>query len=248
MQTETILKELGLGDKEVAVFLALLEMGPSPVRSLAVRAGVNRGTTYDILKKLINDGLVSFFDKTNHQYFAAEPPEKLLTLINGKKLELDDLGRKVEANLPELKLRFERRGGKPVMKMFEGRKGIKTILEDILSSVANQNEKQYYVFSSATVRKNVYQAMPDFSDKRIKKEIKVKTISFGEGGQLVGLDERKWLKTDQKDIAPTYEIIYAGKVAHISLDDSENPVGMVIQDRAIYETQKMIFEFNWNKL
>ena len=46
----------------------------------------------------------------------------------------------------------------------------------------------------------------------------------------------------------TYEIIYAGKVAHISLDDSQNPVGVVIENDPIYETQKMIFEFNWSKL
>src|SRR4029077_6577186 len=108
----------------------------------------------------------------------------------------------------------------------------------------------YYLYSSATAkeRKNVYEAMPDFSKKRIAKKISVKIISLGEGGQLAGLDERKQMPTQGKDIKSTHEIIYAGKVAHLGLDDKENPVGVVIQNEAVYETQKLIFEFNWSKL
>ena len=90
--------------------------------------------------------------------------------------------------------------------------------------------------------------MPDFSKKRINKKISVKIISMGEGGQLAGLDERKQMPIDGKEVKSTHEIIYAGKVAHISLDDKENPVGVLIQNEAIYQTQKKIFEFNWNKL
>ena len=75
----------------------------------------------------------------------------------------------------------------------------------------------------------------------------VKTISLGAGGQVVGLDERKWLK-GPKDLKATYEIIYGGKIAHISLDFAANPVGIVIENPEIYKTQKLIFEFNWKNL
>jgi hypothetical protein len=46
----------------------------------------------------------------------------------------------------------------------------------------------------------------------------------------------------------TYEIIYAGKVAHISLDNTSSPVGVVIQNPEIYVTQKVIFESLWAKI
>jgi hypothetical protein len=119
-------------------------------------------------------------------------------------------------------------------------------LEDVLQS----GENEYYLYSSSTAedRKSIYSDMPDFSKKRIKKDIKVKIISLGEGGQLAGLDERKQMPTEGKEIKSTHEIIYAGKVAYISLDDKENPVGVVIQNQAVYETQKLLFEFNWSKL
>ena len=55
----TIFKKLGLSDKETAVYLSLLEHGAVSVRELARAANLNRGTTYDILKKLQAEGLVS---------------------------------------------------------------------------------------------------------------------------------------------------------------------------------------------
>jgi hypothetical protein len=90
--------------------------------------------------------------------------------------------------------------------------------------------------------------MPDFSKKRMARKVSVKTIALDEGGQLVGLDERKWLPVKRKNLKATYELIYNGKVAHISLDSAENPIGVVIENEAIYETQKLVFEYLWNKL
>jgi hypothetical protein len=120
----------------------------------------------------------------------------------------------------------------------------------VLEEVGKADDKSYYLYSSATAehRKNVYGAMPDFSKKRISKKISVKIISLGEGGQLAGLDERKWMPIGRQNLKATHEIIYAGKVAHISIDSNDNPVGVVIQNQEIYETQKLIFEYNWNQL
>ncbi len=248
MNTENLLKEYGLSDKEIAVYLALIKFGPSSVRTLAQESKVNRGTTYDILKNLINQGLINYYNKQSHQYFAAEPPEKLVSALEQKQRDLETVKKKIQKNLPELQLDFGLQGGKPVMKLYEGQRGINQILEDVLETLSRSDDRTYYVYSSISVRKNVYQSMPDFSDRRVKKKISVKTIALGPGGQLVGLDERKWMDVKGKKLAPTYELIYSGKVVHISLDNSDNPIGVVIENSAIYQTQKMIFEFNWNAL
>ncbi|MBI2355787.1 MAG: TrmB family transcriptional regulator [Candidatus Doudnabacteria bacterium] len=248
MQTEALLKEIGLSDKEIAVYLSLIELGPSPVRNVATHARINRGTTYDALKKLLEEGLVNYLDKSTHQYFVASQPEKIINLIKQKQDQLESLKQSAQDGLAELKLMFEKRGGKPVARFYEGPEGIRMILEDVLQTLEKSDDKIYYAYSSAGIRKNVYEAMPDFSKRRIKQEISVKTISLSEGGHLVGLDERKWMPTSKKDLKATYELIYGGKVAHISMDNSDNPVGIIISNLEIYETQKMIFEFNWSKL
>ena len=262
MDIQVILKNFGLSEKEIAVYLALIELGPSSVREISAKSKVNRGTTYDILKSLISSGIVSYYNKESKQYFMAEAPEKLLSALDQKKDDLDEVRASITENLPLIRTLFEKQGGKPVVKFYEGSKGVRQIFEDVLDEVSSATDKTYYLYSSATAehRKNVYGSMPDFSEKRVKKGIKVKIISLGEGGQLAGLDERKQMRFSSplplgegrgegfKGLGANHEIIYAGKVAHISLDQSGEPVGVVIQNEEIYNMQKMIFEFNWVKL
>src|ERR1700722_8623776 len=204
MEIQVILKNFGLSEKEISVYLALIELGPSSVRDISAKSKVNRGTSYDILKSLISLGIVSYYNKESKQYFIAEPPEKLLSAIDQKKENLDEVRGHIEESLPLIKTLFEKQGGKPSVKLYEGSKGIQQILEDVLSS----GEQEYYLYSASTAadRKNVYEAMPDFSKKRIAKNIKVKIISLGEGGRLAGLDERKQMPTQDKDIKSTHEI------------------------------------------
>ena len=248
MDITHLLKKLDLSEKGIAVYIALLQLGSSPVKDISREAKVNRGTAYDVLKELIGKGLVSHYSTKTHQHFIAEPLEKLSDLIDEKEQGLKEIKKQIQENLPELKSLYEIKRGRPQVKLYEGKRGIRTILEDVLNSLEKARQKVYYVYSSSSVRKNVYEAMPEFSQKRIKKDIKVKTIALGKGGQLFGLDERKWMQLSGEELKPVYEIIYAGKVAHISLDNTANPVGVVIEDKEIYETQKIIFNFNWEKL
>ena len=82
---EKVLKNLGLNDKEIKIYLACLRLGPSPVRKIAQESGVNRGTAYDILRSLIKLGLVSYYHKDKNQYFIAENPEKLKEALDQKR-------------------------------------------------------------------------------------------------------------------------------------------------------------------
>src|SRR5579864_4587895 len=98
MEIQVILKNFGLSEKEIAVYLALIELGPSSVREISTRSKVNRGTSYDILKALISSGLVSYYNKESKQYFIAEAPEKLLSAIDQKKEDLLEVRKNIESN------------------------------------------------------------------------------------------------------------------------------------------------------
>lgn len=244
--TEKILQKLGLSDKEIRVYLSCLKLGPSPVRRIAEISNINRGTAYDILKSLIDLGIISYYHKDKKQYFIAEDPEKLIDALEQKKRDLDDTKNEIAKIIPELKSIYNKAGAKPVVKFYEGYAGIKYILQDVLDMVSIQKEKMYYVYSSSSIKEYLYNVYPDFSDDRIKKEIKVKVVSIGPGGKERGLDERKWLT--KKESAPTYTLIYGGKVAMISVDQNKKPIGAIIEDQNIFETQKMVFEFTFEKL
>lgn len=244
------LRQFGLNEKEISVYLSLISLGPSPVRLLSQRSQINRGTTYDILKSLMELGLVSYYkqySKTNKkQYFVAEPPRKLLEAVESKKRNLEGVKVELLSALPELESLYEKSGAKPVVKYYEGTSGIRVILQDVLESLGSERDKKYFVYSSADIKQYLYKAYPNFNKDRIKRQIANQVIAFGKGGELVGLDERKWI--DRNHDSPTYIIIYSGKVAMISLDATNNPVGVIVENQALYDTQKMLFEFNWTKL
>lgn len=242
----SILKKIGLGDKEIKVYLKLLEYGAVSVRSLAEISDLNRGTTYDILKKLQEIGLVSYYHQDTKQRFVAEDPEKLSKLVENKKEELKSIQEKIIDFIPELKSLQDKGGNKPVTRFYEGREGIRFILDDVLLLMGETEKKEYYVYSAAGVKEDVYLAYPDFNKKRVKLGVKAMAISLSEGGGTYGLDERKWLsikKDEGKNM--TFIIIYADKCAFISRDSKNNPVGVIIENKMIYETQKAIFLNLW---
>lgn len=242
---ESTLKKFGLNEKQIGVYLAILKLGSAPVRVIADTAQLNRTTTHDLLNDLIQEGLVSYVDKQKHRYFTAESPEHLLTRLETKKRGLEQTKRDLQEILPELKSLYEKSPTRPKAKYFESEAGLRSILQDVLKSVGRQNgEKKYYVFSSSAIRDAIHKAFPEYNEERLRAGIKVQTISIGEGGELHGLDERKWLSREQG--SPTYTLIYAGKVAHISLDDKKKPLGVVLEDQNTYKTQVIIFEKLWS--
>lgn len=246
-----ILKKIGLSDKEINVYLASLQMGPSPVRKIAAISQINRGTCYDVLKSLIKMGLVSYYNKDKHQYFVAEDPNELEGLLAKKHNELNEAKQNLAHIIPQLKS-FATKQDRPVVKYFEGSAGVKKVLQDVLNCMAaipetGDQDKEYYVFSSQTIRPYLYKIFPDYTEQRIKNGIKVKVIALGAGGEAVpALAERRWLfKEGQSAI---YLLMYAGKVSYISVDSTKSPLAVIIEDSGIYKTQKMLFENLWEKI
>jgi HTH-type transcriptional regulator, sugar sensing transcriptional regulator len=242
----SIFKKLGLNDKEIKVYLTLLEYGAISVRSLAELADLNRGSAYDILKSLQEKGLVSYFHQDTKQKFVAEDPSSLVKLVENKEKELQKVKDNFGDLIPELKALQDKGGNLPTTKFYEGIKGIREILDDLLLTMSEQETKEYFVYSATEASADLNQAFPDFTKQRIKKGISVKAISMAEGGATHGLDERKWLGT--KEESATFILIYGNKAAFISRDAKGNPVGVIIENKMIYETQKIIFLKLWDLL
>ncbi|MBI2636662.1 MAG: TrmB family transcriptional regulator [Parcubacteria group bacterium] len=243
---ETTLKKFGFNDKEILVYLTLLRLGSAPIRAISETLNINRTTVHSMLRTLGDYGLVSFVDKEKRRYFAAEPPEHLLGALKMKQNDLEQTRADIEKIIPELKSLYEKSEFKPKVKYFEGDPGIRTILQDVLDATADEPTKQYYVYSSSTIRNTLLRVFPEYNDERIKRGIRVQSISIGPGGILRGLDERKWLSREES--SPTYTLIYAGRIALISLDASAQPHGVVMEDQNTYQTQVMIFRCLWEKL
>jgi len=240
------LTKFGLSEKEIKVYLALLKLGPSPVRKVALESKVNRGTTYDILKNLQDIGLTSYYHKETRQYFVAEDPRKLFDALKSKQEHFESVKRELNQIMPELRSLSDTLGKRPTVTYFDGVQGVRSILQDVLDKVAQAEPREYYVYSSSTIKRFLYAAYPDYTEERIRHGISVRAISIGPGGEERGLDKRKWLS--KKEAAPTYTLVYARSLAMISINEHGMPFGFIVEDNDLYETQKLIFDNLWSLL
>lgn len=149
---ETLLAALGLAPKEARVYIALVKEGPSSVRQLAAATGINRGTVYDVLKELQAYGLVRFYNEETRQYFVAAPPKRLEELAQEKQVVLARAASELADVVPQLEALYDRGDHTPVARMFEGRDGVRNMLEDVLTSMGTHRDPEYFVYSSSAVR------------------------------------------------------------------------------------------------
>ena len=81
---KTILKQIGLTDHEITIYLTALELGESLASKISEKIRMNRTHVYDILEGLISKGLVSYVIKSNKRYFSATDPHRLVELVKEK--------------------------------------------------------------------------------------------------------------------------------------------------------------------
>ena len=243
----SILEKLGFDQREITIYRALLSLGPSPIRSIAEKAGINRGTTYDCLKVLLQKGIVSYLPKGKRRLFSPRDPEVLLQLAEQKQLEISNtiqqLKNSIIPELNHLKPDFTVAN----VQFYEGDDGIEFVLRDILSSVSKSNERKYCVFSSKPIRSHLYRPFPNYTTQRIQREIGVRVIAIGEGGEDAELSERKWIKTEGP-VDAAYIAIYPPKCAIISLASNNYPTAVLIDSKEVSTAQQIIFDTLWNVL
>jgi len=131
------LENLGLTNREIDVYLSLLELGSSSVGDIVKKSKVPSSKIYEILNKLISKGLASFIIKNKTRFFQASEPESLLDLAEEKK-------KSVETLMPKLKS-LQNSTKKEEATLFEGKEGLKTALRKVLR--LNKGE-EYLVYIS----------------------------------------------------------------------------------------------------
>lgn len=100
---DTLLKDLGLHEKQIRTYLTLYERGKTTPADLSVATGINRTTTYTIAKELIEKGLVANDLGSKKHYLVALPPESLAAMVKKEETELKK--RKVVADQAANELR-----------------------------------------------------------------------------------------------------------------------------------------------
>jgi len=127
------LRHFGFSDKEAAVYLAALELGPAPVQDIAHKSRVNRATTYVMIEALVKRGLMSTVVKGKKRLYVAETPERLRTILRLQRQELAEQESELSIFLPSLLALFNAEGAKPQIRYLEGSEGMQTARETFMN-------------------------------------------------------------------------------------------------------------------
>lgn len=241
-----LLQGIGLSEAESVTYLAMLQADSVSIRKVAEKTGINRGTTHDILKKLLAKGLVSSRTTGTREYYSAESPEKIFEIIKDQRKDLLRAQRLADSVVPELMTKKAQPKGRPLVRYYEDDEGVAAILRDVLQTCRQLDNPEYCVYSSRSLRHYIYRKFPNFTDRRIAEGIFVRVLAVGQGGDPAVDAERKWLPNTDHELSSSYTIIYGNKLAQISISDDFTPYGVVIEDEGVAEMQRILFERLWS--
>jgi len=226
------LVEIGLTRREANAYIALLETGEAKAGQVAKFSREDRTNVYDSLSGLVKKGLASYVIKGKTTYYRAEPPDKLKDYMFEKEKALYE-------TLADLSKIYKSGSKMPVVRTFEGKEGIKTVLLDILK------EGKDLVGFGATDR--MVRLFPQFAERYLKERARNGIRSrqlFAEGDPILPCKLTTYRMIPREYAGPASTVIYGDKVA-ILLWFTEPPVAVLIESREAAKAYRNKFEFMW---
>lgn len=238
------LEQLGLSAKEAKVYLASLELGPSPVQVIAAKASVNRPTTYVMIESLTSRGLVSSFQKGKKRFFTAETPESLLAIVREERRQVQEKEKRVESVMGDLKSLMKFASNPPNVSFYDGFEGINALREDVIRS---KTKEMLEIVPLDLVRRYFSEdTPPDDLRSQIKKSVSSRVIySYSKGPVLTkgnGVSDLRFLDP-KKNPFVCEVVIFGNKTAFLTF--AGKPTGVLVDSKDVTGTMRMLFEALW---
>ncbi len=234
MSKKNLLEALGLNPVESAIYLALLDMNSASIAHIAEKTGLHRPVIYKALPSLITQGLVSVSPQGKRRQYNAESPERLRGIM-------EELSRNVEKFLPDIQQRYRARGKAPVVKFLQGKKGIRSVFDDLVRTLKKGDI--FYRYSSRRADAESEGYLPiRYREIRDQKKLERFVIT----NESLAKKKKQRLERATKYIPREYDLfeydiiqlIYHNRVAFI---DYTTETAVIIENDAMVEFQKKIF-------
>lgn len=252
MDFPTALKNYGLSDKEAAVYLAALELGPSSVQNIGRRARVVRSTTYPVLEALMARGLVSQLEKGKRTLFAAESPRHLEDVLEKESDSLQHRRQSLGEILPALLAMARGSEEKPTVRYFEGLAGLR-VMRTEMTMYANSKDTWYQFTPVDHLIALFGEVEATYFRSRAAKGVRSKTLFTTKSEALRKnletksrryLSEMKFVPTN-KFLSSSGMTIYRDRIAIGSFVGAVG--GVIIESPAMASMMRELFLLLWEK-
>lgn len=246
------LERIGLTEKEARVYLAALELGSAPVKSVAQKAELSRPATHIILESLTKRGLASAVREGEQTVYSSEHPKQLGLILRKEQARLDEQEAILNDIVPELSGLFHKADTHPIVKIYLGSDGAQAMDEDGLRN--RRRGHTAYSFTALDVLEQ-YKSIPisTYAEKRMIYKEPLKVIYTHEDGPKDYVDDPKLLREARYISHDKYP--FEGSIVirpwfglRIFSHRKNEFVGITIESKELALTMKSIFMLCWNLL
>ena len=199
------LQELGLSEKEAAVYLALLPRQDTGTSVLIKTTGLHGQFVYDALAKLEVLGLAKHVVQAGRKKFSANPPQRLLSLIEEKRLSAQSVAKELQARFAgKHEQSFEVHQGDSAFIAHQMDLLRRAPQGGTLDAIATETERFQKTFEE-------YGMWDEYLRLQVEKEIKIRYLgSEAQRGRLQ--------KREQSELSWTYKILPGQSTGNISIE------------------------------
>lgn len=226
-----VLERTGFSKIEAKVYLTLLKLGSSKAGKISKKAQLNRTTTYDALRRLLDKGLAGYVVKENRKWFTSIGPEKLIEILKEREHELKKI-------VPSLKQIYKEPEEKHNVTLFYGYKGMRSVFQDII----REGKTNHVMDSEGQFTERMPYYAPHFIRQLEKNKIKVyHLVKEGRDVQPSKTTAVRFIKKKTRSEAVVN--IYSDKVAILIWTDP--PEAVVINNKTVADSFKDYFWMLW---
>ena len=240
------LGELGLGETEIAIYLALLKVGPSPASSLGQRTRITRSTAQYACQQLAKKGVASMTLRNNVYLFTAEPPERLLHLLEQQHDALREKEKRVQQIIGPLQQMMNVHAVFPKVQFYEGESGMIQLYDSILDmrSPIESFEEGGKVLEMFPAYSH------EFMRKRIARKIFNRCIAPG-CSPFNESDPKRFIEVrhvDPRKYPFSWHVKLCEDVVGIFSFEEGSAVGVGIRHADVARNFRLLFEFMWEAI
>lgn len=234
------LEDIGLTQGEIKIYMALLELGSSSAGRILKKANIQNSVFHFCVNSLIEKGLISYVKKNKFRIYSAANPDNFIIYVKDKQKQLEKI-------LPELKAKQNFAEEKQETEIFDGVKGIMTLLNILIEDTKKGDE--FLMFTAEAETKERSEEIQKFYEmydaKRKEKGLVVKGIANYKLQSI--FEKRKTLKMKYTQLpVPANTGICNNKIVFISWGDK--PTGILIKSKDIVDKQRKFFNAFWDSL
>jgi|SRR3989344_6190347 len=233
------LEKAGLNRRETALYLALLQMGPSSILNIARKADMKRPTAYLVIDELMHKGLVAEVPKEKRKRYIALSPERLADSLKERTTMLQEA-------LPELLSFYRTQNNRPHVQIFESKEGMLNVYREITHDKSIKEILAYV--DPASVPKEFDENWELFIELFTKRPVRGRELVTMNSKDHFYIKRVNRLSNHETRYAPegmkffSDTVIYGNKVAIFSF---KKGFALIIESEDAVQSLKSLFELAW---